>query len=215
MKTFTHENFPEIFNITKPIVHNFKLCEVDELSEDQLDNVKRDKIKYCIYSHFKIDRIHPGYDLCPLNFKEKPYCEFSYKYHNWNAEPNVEYGYCNKCDEEFTRKSSEHKWTIIKRPFSKLVKVYWKTQENCNDLLWAAAILTEKKLWQNEVVELALRFINNEIKIEICPFDLSEKLAYYVRTIDSSTSELIYVNEDKNAYRSYSKPSPNTHNEIA
>jgi hypothetical protein len=151
MKKLTEDDWKSHFKFASQVIETF--------TEEQLKEVKRRRIYTLYRSSLSKGREHPGSDLCQLNFKTEPYCGFTTICLDENR------AYCKVCDETFYRESVETKWRMTKRGFEKLIKYYWKTQEDCNDWSWAIAVLMESTKWQDKIVELALKFVDGDVQL--------------------------------------------------
>lgn len=164
MKKLTEDDWKSHFEFAKELEETF--------TEERLKEAKRQRI-YTLYRwSFSKGREHPGSDLCQLNFKTKPYCGFSKDFIDENTAG------CRVCDETFYRENVEAKWKMNKRGFDKLIKYYWKTQEDCNDWDWAIAVLMESTKWEDKIVKLALRFIAEDGQLLMDKSLLSNNVRY-------------------------------------
>jgi hypothetical protein len=168
MKKLTEDDWKSHFNFASQVIETF--------TEEQLKEAKRRRIYVLYRSSLSKGREHPGSDLCQLNFKTEPYCGFS------TIPIDENRANCKVCEEKFYRENVETKWKMNKRGFDKLIKYYWKTQEDCNDWDWAIAVLMESTKWKDEIVKLALRLIDEDVQLLMNKSPLTNNVEYIFKS---------------------------------
>lgn len=159
MRKLTSEYWKEELKISENVLNS--LSGFYEISiEERIDEIKRNRIHTMYRGSFAPKKEHPGYEWCDLTFKTTPKCGFEVLPGNNNK------GRCKTCDECFFCENEEMKWKMVKRDWNKLKEYYLKTQEDCDKLDWAIAVLRESTLWEDDIVKNALRFVDGEVKLK-------------------------------------------------
>ena len=171
MKKLTPEDWEDRLTISENVLNS--LSGFYGISvEEHIEEVKRNRIHTIYRESFAEKKEHPGYEWCDLTFKTTPKCEFQVCGGNYNR------GKCNKCDEEFFRENKDTKWKMVNRDMSKLIKYYCKTQEDCDKLDWAIAVLSESTLWEDSIVKNALLFVDGKVRLKKWMNELTNQSVY-------------------------------------